>query len=135
MFRERNPVCVNHSRALLAGPGPRKTTAKPCTRKSTAKTIQNMFQQDSRILTEMEILFMPSAQFCRTQPSVPRSSRPPALWAIDEQAAVPLSSSLSATHYTAATCCNRRINTPLLTTPCSPSYLLLTMSHKFNDES
>lgn len=36
-----------------------------------------MFQQDSHILTEMEILFMPSARLRRTQPSIPRSGGPP----------------------------------------------------------
>lgn len=39
-----------------------------------------MLQQESHILTEMEILFMPSTLLRRTQPSVRRSSGPPALW-------------------------------------------------------
>lgn len=55
-----------------------RTKTENGTRKHTKKTIQNMFQQDSHILTEMEILFMPSTQPRRTQPSIPRSAGPPA---------------------------------------------------------
>lgn len=81
-----------------------RTKTENGTRKRTKETIQNMFQQDSHILTEMEILFMPSTQLRRTQPSIPRST--------DEQAAVPLYLTRS-TPFCTATCCNRHTCAPL----------------------